>query len=95
MEEISDVFKDNYDIFEDSDIFERINKCRGALKTFCITSLMAELPIPTMLAANDMVNSLNLKVKTAHIIQAQRDFFGAHTYQRIDTERGKFFHTLW
>jgi 6-phosphogluconate dehydrogenase len=95
MEEISIILKDNSDIFEDLNIFERVNKCRGALKTFCITSLMAELPIPTMLAANDWVNSLNVKVKTAHIIQAQRDFFGAHTYQRIDKERGKFFHTIW
>ncbi|MCP9768912.1 NADP-dependent phosphogluconate dehydrogenase [Lacihabitans sp. LS3-19] len=95
MEEISAVFKHNSDIFDDLSIFENVNKFRSALKTFCVSSLMAELPIPTMLAANDFVNSLNGEIKTANIIQAQRDFFGAHTYQRTDAERGKFFHTNW
>lgn len=31
----------------------------------------------------------------ANLIQAQRDYFGAHTYERTDAERGKFFHTDW
>jgi len=31
----------------------------------------------------------------ANLLQAQRDYFGAHTYERIDAERGKFFHTNW
>lgn len=31
----------------------------------------------------------------ANLIQAQRDYFGAHTYERVDWERGKFFHTNW
>ena len=30
-----------------------------------------------------------------NLLQAQRDYFGAHTYERIDTERGKHFHTNW
>jgi 6-phosphogluconate dehydrogenase len=31
----------------------------------------------------------------ANLLQAQRDYFGAHTYERLDTERGKMFHTDW
>ena len=31
----------------------------------------------------------------SNLIQAQRDFFGAHTYERIDRPRGQFFHTNW
>jgi 6-phosphogluconate dehydrogenase len=31
----------------------------------------------------------------ANLLQAQRDFFGAHTYERIDQPRGQFFHTNW
>jgi 6-phosphogluconate dehydrogenase len=31
----------------------------------------------------------------ANLLQAQRDFFGAHTYERIDQPRGLFFHTNW
>ena len=31
----------------------------------------------------------------SNLLQAQRDYFGAHTYERIDKERGEFFHTNW
>jgi 6-phosphogluconate dehydrogenase len=31
----------------------------------------------------------------ANLLQAQRDYFGAHTYERIDQPRGQFFHTNW
>jgi 6-phosphogluconate dehydrogenase len=31
----------------------------------------------------------------ANLLQAQRDYFGAHTYERVDKPRGKFFHTNW
>lgn len=31
----------------------------------------------------------------ANLLQAQRDYFGAHTYERIDSPRGKYFHTNW
>jgi len=31
----------------------------------------------------------------ANLVQAQRDFFGAHTYERVDKPRGQFFHTNW
>jgi 6-phosphogluconate dehydrogenase len=31
----------------------------------------------------------------ANLLQAQRDYFGAHTYERIDKPRGEFFHTNW
>ena len=31
----------------------------------------------------------------ANLLQAQRDYFGAHTYERVDTPRGQFFHTDW
>ena len=32
---------------------------------------------------------------SANLLQAQRDYFGAHTYERIDRPRGQFFHTDW
>ena len=48
-----------------------------------------------MITANDYLNSLNKNHKTANIIQAQRDFFGAHTYKRYDADSSKSFHTVW
>jgi len=53
----------------------------------------AELPLPAVHSALDYFNSLKSKELPANLIQAQRDFFGAHTYQRRDKE-GRF-HTEW
>lgn len=95
MEKIKEYFKIEDDLFNIQEISAEIINSKNDLKSFCIASLESELPIPCMLSANDFVNSLNFDLKTANIIQAQRDFFGAHTYQRVDAERGKFFHTIW
>ena len=62
-----------------------------------VVSLSAELGIPapcfsTALAFYDGYRSARLP---ANLIQAQRDFFGAHTYQRIDKPLGEFFHSDW
>ena len=53
------------------------------------------IPLPCMSAALSYFDGLRTRHSTANLIQAQRDYFGAHTYERIDTERGKFFHTNW
>lgn len=62
-----------------------------------VVSAAAEMGIPipcfsTALAFYDGYRSARLP---ANLLQAQRDFFGAHTYERIDQPRGKFFHTNW
>lgn len=62
-----------------------------------VVSKGAELGIPspcfsTALAFFDGYRSKNLP---ANLLQAQRDYFGAHTYERIDKARGQFFHTNW
>ena len=46
----------------------------------------------TALAFYDQYRSA---VLPANLLQAQRDYFGAHTYERVDKERGQFFHTNW
>jgi 6-phosphogluconate dehydrogenase len=95
MEKIKEYFKIEDDLFNVKEISEEIKNSKIDLKSFCLASIESELPIPCMLSANDFVNSLDSDLKTANIIQAQRDYFGAHTYQRVDAERGKFFHTIW
>ena len=40
-------------------------------------------------------DGLRTERSSANLIQAQRDYFGAHTYERTDMERGQFFHTDW
>ncbi|MCP9761322.1 NADP-dependent phosphogluconate dehydrogenase [Lacihabitans soyangensis] len=95
MENIQEYFESAEDLFDVIEIKQQIVEFKGDLKRFCIAAMEAELPIPCMISANDYINTLNQDVHTANMIQAQRDFFGAHTYQRIDAERGKFFHTIW
>ena len=53
------------------------------------------LPTPTLCAALEYYDGYRCDRLPANLLQAQRDFFGAHTYERIDKPRGEFFHTNW
>ena len=53
------------------------------------------IPLPAMGAALNYFDGLRTYHSSANLIQAQRDYFGAHTYERTDRERGLFFHTDW
>ena len=53
------------------------------------------LPVPGMSAALAWFDSLRCGKLPLNLTQAQRDYFGAHTYERVDKKRGEFFHTDW
>ncbi len=53
------------------------------------------VPIPCFSTSLTFFDGYRTKRLPANLLQAQRDFFGAHTYERIDQPRGKFFHTNW
>ena len=53
------------------------------------------IPVPAFSSALAYYDSYRSKVLPANLLQAQRDYFGAHTYERIDKPRGEFFHTNW
>jgi 6-phosphogluconate dehydrogenase len=55
----------------------------------------AGIPTPAYGAALSFYDAYRSARLPANLIQAQRDFFGAHTYERVDRERGEFFHTEW
>ena len=46
-------------------------------------------------AADSLLRGQVLGQMPANLLQAQRDYFGAHTYERVDKPRGEFFHTNW
>lgn len=62
-----------------------------------VVSLAAELgiPMPAFSSALSYYDSYRAAVLPANLLQAQRDYFGAHTYERIDRPRGEFHHTNW
>lgn len=53
------------------------------------------IPVPAFSAALEYFDGYTTERLSANLLQAQRDYFGAHTYERIDCERGQFFHTNW
>ncbi len=68
---------------------------RGArLWLFRLVALLG-VPAPTFSSALAYYDSYRSARLPANLLQAQRDYFGAHTYERVDQPRGKFFHVDW
>jgi 6-phosphogluconate dehydrogenase len=59
------------------------------------TALTLGIPMPAMGAALAYYDGYRCERLPANLLQAQRDYFGAHTYERVDRPRGQFFHTNW
>ncbi len=53
------------------------------------------MPTPAFSTALSFYDGYRTARLPANLLQAQRDFFGAHTYERVDKARGQFFHTNW
>ena len=53
------------------------------------------IPVPAMSSALAFYDGYRTERLPANLLQAQRDYFGAHTYERVDKPRGEFFHTNW
>jgi len=53
------------------------------------------VPVPAFASALSYFDSYRSARLPANLLQAQRDYFGAHTYERVDTARGQFFHIDW
>ena len=66
---------------------------QSSLRKIVRTAADRGLPVPGMMAALSYFDSIRSAWLPANLIQAQRDYFGAHTYERID-EKGTF-HTKW
>lgn len=59
------------------------------------TAVLSGVALPAMTSALAYYDGLRTQNSGANMIQAQRDYFGAHTYERVDQPRGQFFHTNW
>jgi 6-phosphogluconate dehydrogenase len=59
------------------------------------TAIELGVPVPCFSTSLSFFDGYRTEQLSANLIQAQRDFFGAHTYERTDAPRGKFFHTNW
>ncbi|MCO5044794.1 MAG: decarboxylating NADP(+)-dependent phosphogluconate dehydrogenase [Kiritimatiellae bacterium] len=68
---------------------------QGSLRRVIQQAAKLGIPVPCFGAALAYFDSYRSEVLPANLLQAQRDFFGAHTYERVDKPRGQFFHTEW
>ena len=58
-------------------------------------AVMNGIPVPALASGLTYFDGYTSERLPANLLQAQRDYFGAHTYERIDRQRGEFFHTNW
>ncbi len=72
-----------------------IDRCQAAWRRVIATAVTVGIPVPTFASGLSYYDSYRSERLPANMLQAQRDFFGAHTYERIDKPRGQFFHTDW
>ena len=74
------------------DILERTQQ---NWRTIISKAALAGVPIPAFAASLGYFDSYRSEQLPANLLQAQRDYFGAHTYERVDQPPGKFFHFDW
>jgi len=72
-----------------------VEKAQAGWRRVCATALTNGIPVPALTSALCYFDGLRSERLPANLLQAQRDYFGAHTYERIDKPRGEFFHTNW
>ncbi len=72
-----------------------VTKAQAGWRRVCAAAMSQGIPIPAMTSALSYFDGYRTGRLAANLLQAQRDFFGAHTYERIDKPRGEFFHTNW
>ena len=74
---------------------EKILNAQDAWRKVVSTAFINGIPIPAFSTALAYFDGYRSERLPANLLQAQRDYFGAHTYERIDKPRGQFFHTNW
>ncbi len=72
-----------------------VEKAQPAWRRVVTTAVEMGVPMPAMSAALAYYDGYRCGRLPANLLQAQRDYFGAHTYERVDKPRGEFFHTNW
>ncbi len=87
--------KDLPSLLLDSFFASEIQRTNQGLRDVVAAAAQHSVPVPCFSAALSFFDGFRSMQLPANLIQALRDFFGAHTYERIDQPRGKFFHTNW
>jgi 6-phosphogluconate dehydrogenase len=79
----------------DSFFSSALNKYQASWRKAIVHAIEIGVPTPAFSTALAFYDGYRTERLPANLLQAQRDFFGAHTYERVDKPRGQFFHTNW
>ncbi|MFW5893787.1 MAG: NADP-dependent phosphogluconate dehydrogenase, partial [Verrucomicrobiota bacterium] len=72
-----------------------VEDAQSAWRRVVSSAVRSGIPVPAMSSALAYFDGYRSERLPANLLQAQRDYFGAHTYERVDRPRGEFFHTNW
>jgi len=72
-----------------------VDAAQSGWRRVIATAVEVGIPVPAMSSALSFYDGYRRDRLPANLLQAQRDYFGAHTYERVDKPRGEFFHTNW
>ena len=95
---IKEAFENNPDLENlllDGYFSETMKSLIPAWREVVSFAVKAGIPMPAFTSALSWFDGYTCESLPANLLQAQRDYFGAHTYERIDAPRGEFFHTNW
>jgi len=95
---IKDAFDENPDLVNlmlDPFFANALQQAQLAWRRVVSTATLLGIPVPAMSSALAYFDGYRSERLPANLLQAQRDYFGAHTYERVDKPRGEFFHTNW
>lgn len=74
---------------------EKVEKAQNGWRNVVSAAVNYGIPVPAISSALGYYDGYRCEKLPANLLQAQRDYFGAHTYERTDKKRGEFFHTNW
>jgi 6-phosphogluconate dehydrogenase len=74
---------------------DKIHKAQAGWRSIAAVAVTRGIPCPCITSALAYYDGYRTARLPANLLQAQRDYFGAHTYERVDKPRGEFFHTNW
>ena len=98
LEDIKKAFDNNSgleNLLLDPFFTNAVKSAEESWRRVCATALMNGIPVPAMTSALAYYDGFRSERLPANLLQAQRDYFGAHQYERLDKPRGEFFHTDW
>ena len=74
---------------------EQVEAAQAAWRRVVARAVTMGIPVPAMASGLAFYDGYRHERLPANLLQAQRDYFGAHTYERVDRPRGEYFHTDW